>query len=85
MMTKRSSPMVSSGSGIVNESGSSKTVVASANATPCFRWFAESFFRSHSKAIPYHTSPVEFSSLFRSQGGAIGEAKPPAEPEPVKE
>jgi hypothetical protein len=28
-------------------------VLASANPTPCFRRFAESFTGSHSKAIPY--------------------------------
>jgi len=35
------------------ESGSSKTVLASANPTPYCRRFVESFLRSHSKAIPH--------------------------------
>ena len=56
-MTKRSSPMVWSGSEIVIESGSSKTVVASANPTPCLCWFDEFFLRSHSKGFYTSTSP----------------------------
>jgi hypothetical protein len=53
MIAKRSSSLALSGSGIVIERGSSKTLIASANPRPCFRRFAESFLRSHSKAIPY--------------------------------
>lgn len=52
MITKRSSSAPSSGSGIVIESGSPKTVLASANPTGCLRRFDSSFLGSHSNGSP---------------------------------
>lgn len=42
-----------SGSGIVAENGSPKTVAASSNETPCFFRFEEALFLSHSKLSIY--------------------------------
>src|SRR5580658_1924752 len=64
MITKRSSARAPFGSEIVIESGSSKTVVASAIPAPCLRQFAESFLPSHSKAIPYIFDPSSRCGCF---------------------